>query len=247
MQLQAIDFKEFYETIAGRVAQRLLRQHLRRFWAPQKGSRLLGVGYALPFLRPFLDESESVTVLMPHETGALFWPPEGNGRVSLCDAGQWPIETNSVDRLLIIHALTSYENTDALLREAHRVLKAQGSLILVVPNRTGLWAKLDTTPFGYGMPFSMKQLRQTLRDYGFIPEKAERALFMPPTRSRLMLSFASLFEKIGARFIEAFGGVNIVEATKQLYAGIPAAQAASDTQRRRLLTSPRPLSRVKGQ
>lgn len=247
MHLQAIDFKEFYETIAGRVVQRLLRQHLRRFWPHQKGLRLLSVGYAQPFLRPFMDESESVTVLMSRETGAVFWPPDDKGRVGLCAADLWPVETNSVDRLLLVHALTSYENNDALLREAHRVLKAQGSLVLIVPNRTGLWAKFDTTPFGYGVPYSMGQLRQLLRDYGFVPERAERGLFLPPTRSRVMLSFSYLLENIGSRFFNAFGGVNIAEATKQLYAGIPAAQATAEAQRQRLLTSPRPLSRMKEQ
>jgi hypothetical protein len=76
----------------------------------------------------------------------------------------------------------------------------------------------------------------------FVPEKAERALFFPPTSSRLMLMTSGVWEKIGGTFFNAFGGVNIVEATKQLYAGTPAGAPVTQAARRRFLTAPKPVS-----
>lgn len=246
MHTKAIDLKEFYESIEGRVVQRLLRQHLRRFWPDVKGQRVLGFGYATPYLKPLMAEAERVVAVMPARQGAVYWPPAEAGLVTVCDEADLPIETNSVDRLLIIHGLQGYESMDYILREAWRVLTGQGSLVLVVPNRTGVWARFDHTPFGHGVPYSVGQIRQILKDYMFIPERVERGLFMPPSTSRFMLATAPMWEKLGQRFFNAFGGVNIVEAAKQLYAGTlvgaPSAEAA--TARRRFLTAPKPLSRV---
>lgn len=219
MYVKAIDLKEFYDSLRGRVVQRILRQHLRDFWPSVGGLRMLGLGFAVPYLKPFLGEAERVTALMPAQQGAIFWPPDERGLVSICADAELPIETNSIDRLLIVHGLQSSESLDAVLRESWRVLTGQGRLILVVPNRTGIWARVDSTPFGHGTPYSVGQIRHLLKEYMFVPERAERALFVPPGASRLLLATAPAWEKVGHRFFNAFGGVNIVEASKQLYAG----------------------------
>lgn len=235
MYTKAIDLKEFYDGLHGRVVQRLLRQHLRRFWPDVKGQRVVGYGYATPYLKPWVAEAERIVALMPQQQGAIYWPPEERGLVSLCDEGELPIETNSVDRMLIIHGVQGFENLDSILREAWRVLTGQGSLLLVVPNRTGIWARFDHTPFGHGAPYSMGQIRGILKDYMFIPERAERALFVPPSASRLVLATAPVWEKLGTRFFNAIGGVNIIEAGKQMYAGTPIPVSDTARVRRRIV------------
>lgn len=222
---QAPDLQDFYSSMLGRVALRLLRPKLRRLWPDVHGQRVLGVGYTTPFLRPFSAEAERVAALMPARQGAVFWSSydgavsDQHGQVCLCEEDSWPIETSSVDRIMVVHGLPSTESLDAVLRESWRVLTGQGRLLLIVPNRSGIWARSDNSPFGQGTPFSLGQIRQHLRDYLFVPEAAERALFVPPTSSRLILTAAPLFEKIGAKVFNAFGGVNIVTASKQVYAG----------------------------
>jgi hypothetical protein len=250
MYTKAIDLKEFYDSLQGRVVQRILRQRLRALWPSVSGMRLLGMGFAVPYLKPFLGEAERIVALMPSHQGAIFWPgPETGdekGLVSICNEAELPIETNSVDRMLVVHGLQGYESLDAILRESWRVLTGQGRLILVVPNRTGIWARVDSTPFGHGTPYSLGQIRVFLKDYLFVPERAERALFVPPTSSRLLLSTAAAWEKVGARFFNAFGGVNIVEASKQLYAGtmVGAATTSAVLASRRRIAPAGPISRV---
>lgn len=236
MYTKALDLKEFYDTVQGRVVQRSIRHHIRRFWPDVKGQRIVGMGYAMPYLRPFIGEAERIACLMPMQQGAIFWPPEGKGLVAVCDEGELPLETNSVDRVLVIHALNSAESIDSILQESWRVLTGQGRLMMVVPNRSGIWARMDNTPFGHGTPYSMGQIRHFLKEYMFVPEESARALFFPPTSSRLTLVTAPVWEKIGQTVFNAFGGVNIVCATKQLYAGTLAGAPAA--QRRRFLTAP---------
>jgi SAM-dependent methyltransferase len=221
MLLNAVDLKEFYDTTQGRVVQHMIRRHVRAFWPDVKGQRVAGLGYAVPYLRFFLGEAERVFALMPMQQGAVFWPPEEKGLVSLCDEQALPVETNSIDRLLVVHTLNSAESMHGVLQEAWRVLTGQGRLMIIVPNRSGIWARMDNTPFGHGTPYSSGQLRQLLKQHMFVPERAERALFFPPASSRLMLTAAGAWEKIGGKLFNAFGGVNIIEATKQIYAGTP--------------------------
>jgi SAM-dependent methyltransferase len=173
-----------------------------------------------------------VTALKPARQGAVFWPAEDKGLVCMCDEGALPVESNSVDRILVVHACQDFDGMDAILSESWRVLTGQGRLVLVVPNRSGIWARFDNTPFGHGAPWSLGQLRHLLKEYMFVPENAERALFFPPASSRLMLAAAPVWEKAGQKFFNAFGGVNIVEASKQLYAGIPATEPAAARKRR---------------
>jgi hypothetical protein len=59
-------------------------------------------------------------------------------------------------------------------------------------------------------------MRQTL----FTPEGWAETLYVPPLRSRFLLSTASAWERAGARFALPFAGLHIVEATKQLYRAV---------------------------
>ena len=245
MSINCIDLKEFYEGLQGRMVQRLLRQHVRHIWPSLRGQTLVGFGYAQPVLRPLIGEAVSVTALIPAKFGAHPWPPEGKVLAAVCDPHALPLETSSVDRMIVLHGFDGEEMLDAVLSESWRVLSGQGRLIVIVPNRAGIWARLDHTPFGHGTPFSQGQMRTALRRHMFVPESAERALFMPPSSSRLMLAAAPAVEKIGARFFNTFGGVNIVEAVKQVYAGTPV-PAHHASMRRGVLTAPRPVSRLAG-
>ena len=151
--------------------RRLLRPRLRVFWPNVQGMTVLGLGYATPYLRIFEGEAERVIAAMPGPQGVVRWPRGLPGRVMLVDEDDLPLPDASVDRLLLMHALENSENTRALLREVWRVLTPQGRLLAVVPNRRGLWAHIEATPFGQGHPYTPPQL------YCCLP------CFRPPARS----------------------------------------------------------------
>ena len=198
--------------------------------------RLLGVGYPTPFLSALAADTERTLAVMPASLGVLPWPTGGGNRVALADEGELPFADYSIDRVLLVHALETSEESAALLKEIWRVLAGGGRVLIVAPNRRGIWARLDRTPFGSGRPYTMSQLSQLLRDEQFTPVGSNTALFIPPATSRVMLRSAPAWERIGRRWFPALAGVLLVEATKQIYAK-PAAVRAP---RRRLVYAPAP-------
>src|ERR1700722_1308621 len=234
MASDVVDLRDFYRTPLGQVARRMIRRAARRMWPDLQGMRLLGIGYPAPFLTALSPETERTVALMPASLGVLAWPPEGANLAMLADEGELPFADFSIDRVLLVHALETSEQAGPLLKEVWRVLAGGGRLMVIAPNRRGIWARLDRTPFGSGRPYTMSQLSQLLRDELFTPVASETALFIPPARGRMMLRSARAWERIGVRWFPTFAGVVLVEATKQIYAKAAAVRAP----KRRLVYTP---------
>src|SRR6267142_725600 len=149
MHSDVVDLRDFYATSLGQVAVRMIRRRIRLIWPDLAGMRLLGMGYAVPYLRPFREE-------------------------------------------------------------AWRVLTGAGRILIVVPNRRGIWARLDRTPFGLGHPYTPGQLSRLLREEMFTPVQSATALFIPPVRTRMMLGSAAAWEKLGERWFTRFAGVAMI-------------------------------------
>src|SRR5205807_29750 len=120
------------------------------------------------------------------------------------------------------HALEMSRDAEALLREAWRVLAAGGRLLAVIPNRRGVWARTDTTPFGHGRPYSRSQITHLLRETWFTPISWGEALYVPPIARNWFLRTAVAWERTGSAISAPFSGVHIFEATKQVYRALPA-------------------------
>ncbi len=236
MASDVIDLRDFYRTALGQVARRVIRRAVQRVWPDLHGLRVLGIGYATPFLSALSPNTERTIAVMPASLGVLAWPPDGRNVVTLADEGELPFADYSIDRVLLVHALETTEEVGAMLKEIWRVLAGGGRLLVVVPNRRGIWARLDLTPFGSGRPYTLSQLSQLLRDEQFTPIGSDAALFIPPASSRVLRRSAAAWERIGRRWFPTFAGVLLVEATKQIYAK----PAAARQPRRRLSYTPAP-------
>jgi SAM-dependent methyltransferase len=206
------------------VAHRFVGRAIGRFWSDLRGLSLLGLGYATPYLAPFREECERVLAFMPACQGVVNWPPAGQSASALVDPLIMPLPDSSIDRVLIVHGLEAVDSPAELLSEAWRILTPGGRLILVAPNRRGLWARLDTTPFGEGRPFSRSQLRDLMRHALFSPDNWAETLYVPPLRSRVLLSGAFAWERLGVGLSLPFHGLHVVDATKQLHRPMPVYQ-----------------------
>ncbi len=213
---------EFYATPRGAVAAHWLRLRLMAMWPGLEGQSILGLGYPAPYLRLWREHAQRTIALTPAQIGAARWPPGAANLACTAEETALPFADLSFDRVLLVHGLEAAENARAMLREVWRVLKDDGRLLVVAPNRTGLWAYVESTPFGHGQPYSNGQIGRLLTDSLFHVERRDTALYVPPTNSRLILRGARLWEKAGHAMAPRFGGVILTEASKDLYAAVPA-------------------------
>ncbi|MCT4556637.1 MAG: class I SAM-dependent methyltransferase [Pelagimonas sp.] len=217
MHLDVQNLRDFYYRSAmGRTAQKIIRDQVKLFWPEAKGLTLAGYGFAVPLLRPYLAHARRVVGLMPGPQGVMPWPA-GQPNVSvLCEETRWPLETGHVDRLVLMHGLETSERPSDVLDEAYRVLGPGGQALFIVPNRSGLWAQADWTPFGYGSPYSAGQLETQLRAHDFVPETHVSVLYQPPSTRRFWMKTGPMWEKLG-RAVPAItaGGVMMVMASKR--------------------------------
>lgn len=216
MHLDVATLRDFYYRSAlGRAAQKVVRDQLVAWWPDVKGQTVAGFGFAVPLLRPFLGSARRVVGLMPGPQGVMAWPA-GQPNVSvLCQETLWPLETGRVDRLVMLHGLETSDHGGAVLDEAWRVLGPGGRLVVIVPNRAGLWSRSDRTPFGHGRPYSLGQLEKQLKQHDFTPERDLSTLYQPPSHARVWRKAAGMLERAGNRvpFVTA-GGVLMLEAAK---------------------------------
>ena len=219
MHLDVLDLRNFYyRTALGRVAQRAIRDQVVKHWPPVPGQTVVGFGFAVPLLRPYLEASRRVVGLMPGPQGVMPWPAGMENVSVLCEDTAWPLPTGLVDRLVLMHGLETSENPSAVLEESSRVLGPGGRALFIVPNRGGLWSRRDATPFGFGRPYSVAQMEAQLKRHGFTPERSQSVLFAPPSTTRFWLRSANFWEGFGRKMPWLAGGVLMVEASKQVYA-----------------------------
>ena len=221
---------EFYATRQGVVAARMLRQRLALMWPSAAGQSVLGVGYAAPYLRLWREEAARCVALTPAQVGATRWPSGSANLSCTAEEDALPFPDLSFDRVLLVHGLEAAENARRLLRELWRVLKDDGRLLGGAPNRRGWWAHVENTPFGQGQPYSPGQIGRLLAAGLFCVERRDTALFVPPTRMRMVLRGAALWETAGRRLAPQLAGVTVTEAVKDVYGAIP----SFATQRRAL-------------
>ena len=218
MYNDVIDLKSFYDSNLGQIARRLIRRKIRTIWPDVSGMSVMGLGYAIPYLRPFYNEADRLFALMPAQQGAAHWPEEGFNLTVLSEDIELPLQNSSIDRILMVHSVECAEHLRSMLEEAWRVLTGDGRLLVVVPNRRGLWSRFERTPFGYGQPYSTSQLSRMLRNNMFTSKQVARALFIPPYHWRVIVRSAYGLEDLGSRWLNHLGGVVMIEASKQIYA-----------------------------
>jgi SAM-dependent methyltransferase len=232
--MDVVDLREFYASRFGNSARQLIARILLPKMEVAAGATVLGLGFATPYLGGGIEGARATLAFMPARQGVLQWPPEAPVSSALVDEFDLPLLESVADLVLVVHGLELTDSPAEMLDELWRVLAPQGRLLLVVPNRRGMWARFDSTPFGYGQPFSRPQLASLLKEARFSIMSWSQALFMPPIDRSPFLSSTAALERFGKWLMPRFAGVIIVEAVKQVY-------ATSGRRARRLVPRLRPV------
>jgi hypothetical protein len=222
MHLDVGELQTFYDSHAGQIARRLIRQRLREVWPNVRGLSVLGLGFATPYLRPFVGEAERVIALMPAQQGISHWPTGSANLAALTEEATLPLPDSSIDRVVVAHVLETTEARSQMLRQIWRILTPSGRIVVIAPNRTSLWAQFETTPFGHGTPFSRSQLSRLLTEAMFTPTATTTCLHMPPFGTRYLLRTGARWESMGQKIWPQLAGVHLAEAIKEVMALTPA-------------------------
>ena len=141
-----------------------------------------------------------------------------------------PIASDSVDVVVLAHCLSGARNPHEVLREAYRILRPEGQLIMTGFNLWSLWglyamlvglAKRLPVPAGLfkGLPWvnrfiSMTRLQDWLALLGFECLESHWHFFRPPINNPALLERLSVLEKIGAYCYPLWGAGLILSAKK---------------------------------
>lgn len=205
------EMSAFYATPLGRRAVREVRRTLHPLLADKPTDRVLGIGFCGPYLSGLERRAERLALVMPARQGVMRWPrtpTSAPNRAVLAEETRLPFPDALFDQVVVIHGLEFVDPARRLLREIWRVLAPNGKLLVVSPNRAGLWAHFEKTPFGNGRPYGRGQLKTLLQDSLFEPEQWQTALVMPPFRPLMTL------ERTARAIAPKFGSVHIVLAQK---------------------------------
>ena len=222
MLTDVTNLREFYSSPLGASCDRSISNALSVLWGETNTENMLGLGFTTPWLDRFGVDAKRVLNFMPAAQGALHWPSQGASSTALVFEEELPLADSSVDLIIMAHLLEHSENPAETLREIWRVLSPNGRLFIIVPNRSGLWARFEHTPFGTGRPFSKGQLTSSLQGAMLTPISWSDALHFPPGKLNKTPRLRLKLETMGRRFWPVFSGVILVEAVKKMYQGIPA-------------------------
>jgi SAM-dependent methyltransferase len=146
------------------------------------------------------------------------------GAAVAADPLQLPLESQSVDLLALPHVLEFHASPHEVLREAERVLRPEGHIVISGFNTASLWRLRQLVPFmgDAGAPWDahfigLLRLRDWLRVLGFELNGGKFGCYAPPFRNEVWLKRFAFMDKAGARWWPVTGGVYVVRAVKRVH------------------------------
>lgn len=213
-----LTYRQFYASALGKTARRTVRSHINSLWPDATNETVLALGYAVPYMRELSATARRTIMAMPAGQGVMHWPDKAHNSSLLIDESDIPLPNDSVHKIILVHMLEHSYVPHHMMQECWRVLQPEGQLLVLAPNRRGIWSRFDNTPLGQGRPFSAPQMREILSQHRFSCIDAGGLLFYPPLSWRLLLRASNTLEKIGRFCASPFGGMQWMLAEKHIYA-----------------------------
>ncbi|WP_448173314.1 class I SAM-dependent methyltransferase [Rhizobacter fulvus] len=149
-----------------------------------------------------------------------------------CDFDALPFDSNSLDLVVLPHALELARDPHLALREVERVLVPEGRVVIVGFNPTSLWGLRQhlgrwrrqlwpRSARGLFLPSAgeflrYRRLRDWLRLLSFEVEDGRFGCYRLPVASLKWLERSSWMERVGERWWPVFGAVYFVVAVKRV-------------------------------
>jgi SAM-dependent methyltransferase len=144
----------------------------------------------------------------------------GNAVRLICT--ELPFDSDSLDLVLLPHILEFSEYPHQILREAARVLRPEGNLIISGFNPHSLWGlhrslgRREGYP-GQGQFIALHRIKDWLALLGFEVSGGRFAAYAPPFHTSKWIERFAFMEKAGDRWWAVSGGVYFVHAIKRVH------------------------------
>ena len=145
------------------------------------------------------------------------------------DSRAWPWPAESLDLVVLPHTLERSADAHACLREVHRVLIAEGRVLITGINPWSLWGwrlrrsqrqSAQQPPDGWPMqPIAPHRLRDWLHLLGFEIQEQRYAGWTPTWSGERWVQRFGWMESFGRRWCPVLGGVYLILATKRVPGG----------------------------
>jgi SAM-dependent methyltransferase len=133
-----------------------------------------------------------------------------------------PFDCDCMDLVVLPHTLEFAAYPHQILREAARILRPEGSLIISGMNPHSLWGLHRALGRRQGYPWqgqfiALHRIKDWLALLGFEVEGARFAAYAPPFHQTKWLERFAFMEKAGDRWWAVSGGVYFVHAIKRVH------------------------------
>lgn len=147
----------------------------------------------------------------------------GGGEAAACgDPEALPVAADTLDALILHHALEFAGDPRQVLREAERVLVAEGQLVLIGFNPYSLWGLWRRLRFRRrsvpwcGRFIGLPRIKDWLSLLGFEVVQVRHGFYGPPLGRAGLLGRLGLLERWGRRWWPVLGGMYVVSARKKV-------------------------------
>lgn len=134
-----------------------------------------------------------------------------------------PFDSNSIDLLILPHALECSQDQHAVLREAQRVLVPEGRVVISGFNPLSLWGFRHHLPFlKPWLPSCLEddvapnKIKDWLRLLSFEIDRGHFGCYTPALKSQKWLNRFTFMEPAGDRWWPIFGAIYVVSAVKKV-------------------------------
>jgi SAM-dependent methyltransferase len=212
------NFEQWFQTPLGRALLKDQRNCADDRVSGLTGARQLqiGVSHRLP-LATTSDFSQRITT-------TASWCQELPAGVVVCDADELPFPGDSMDLVILHHSADFSAQPHQVLREASRVLRGGGHMLILGFNPASLWglrklvSRHGSGPWG-GRFLMRSRLEDWLGLLNFEIESMDSQFFCPPIQSPALIDAVSDRELPGSRFLPG-GAYYCILATKRVFAPI---------------------------
>jgi SAM-dependent methyltransferase len=156
-----------------------------------------------------------------HKINSAILPGPDIGLVS--DGHSLPFADDSIDVVLLHHALEFAHDPHSLLREAHRVVSAQGRILILGFNplslfglNLGVRSYFSTGPWRQVTPIATGRLRDWLRLLGTQVQSTHYCFSAPPAGGERLSRYLAAVDSFSTRHQWPVGGVYLMHAQKQV-------------------------------